>query len=96
MRISFTPTFERVVKKLHCNQKTDLDIAVQAVAVNPMIGEDKVGDIAGVSVCKFRMAKQHCLLAYRILSDDAVKLLAVGPHENFYRELKRSEKTMHR
>ncbi|MSX67054.1 MAG: type II toxin-antitoxin system RelE/ParE family toxin, partial [Actinobacteria bacterium] len=29
------------------------------------------------------------LLAYRIISDESIKLLLVGPHENFYRKLKR-------
>lgn len=96
MQILVTPTFERLVKKLHRNRKTDLDNAVQAVAANPMIGTAKVGDLDGVSVYTCRMAKQHCLLAYRILSDEAVKLLTVGPHENFYRELTRTERTVHR
>jgi mRNA interferase RelE/StbE len=30
------------------------------------------------------------LLAYRVLNDETLKLLVVGPHENFYRDLKRS------
>jgi len=29
------------------------------------------------------------LLAYRIISKKEIKLLVVGPHENFYRDLKR-------
>jgi len=31
------------------------------------------------------------LVAYRILDEETIKLLMVGPHENFYRELKRIE-----
>jgi hypothetical protein len=34
------------------------------------------------------MAKQLCLLAYTV-SSDVITLIAVGPHENFYRDLKR-------
>jgi mRNA interferase RelE/StbE len=90
MRILVTPTFERVVKKLHRSQKVDLDDAVKAVMGDPAIGEMKVGDLAGVQVYKFRMNKQQCLLAYRVLNDETLKLLVVGPHENFYRDLKRS------
>ncbi|MES9857747.1 MAG: type II toxin-antitoxin system RelE/ParE family toxin [Sedimenticola sp.] len=88
MRLLVTPTFERTVKKLHRRQKTDLDEAVQAIASDSSIGKTKVGDLAGVQVYKFRMAKQLCLLAYRVLDENTIKLLMVGPHENFYRDLK--------
>ena len=32
-----------------------------------------------------------CLLAYRVLDEITLKLSMVGPYENFYRELKRTE-----
>ncbi|GLR27441.1 type II toxin-antitoxin system RelE/ParE family toxin [Limnobacter litoralis] len=89
MRILVTPTFERAVKKLHKQQKAVLDEAVRTIASQPNAGEAKVGDLAGVRVYKFRMNKLLCLLAYRLLDDDTLKLLMVGPHENFYRDLKR-------
>ena len=92
MRILVTPTFERTVKKLHNQQKTALDDAVRTVASQPEVGESKVGDLAGVQVYKFRMGKLLCLLAYRVLDENTLKLLMVGPHENFYRDLKRTEK----
>lgn len=91
MRILVTPTFVRSVKKLHRQEKADLDTAVQAIASNTAIGENKIGDLAGGCVYKFRMANQCCLLAYRVLDETSIKLLAVGPHENFYRDLKRQE-----
>jgi len=89
MRILVTPTFVRMVKKLHGQQKADLDAAVNVVACDASIGEAKMGDLAGISVYKFRMVNQLCLLSYRILDADSIKLLTVGPHENFYRDLKR-------
>jgi len=92
MRILVTPTFERTVKKLHKQQKAALDEAVRAIASQPEVGETKVGDLAGVQVYKFRMDSLLCLLAYRILDEDTVKLLMVGPHENFYRDLKRADR----
>lgn len=91
MRLLFTPTFARTVKKLHRQQKSALDDAVRAVADNPNLGEPKVGDLVGVQVYKFRMGSQLALLAYRMLDPDTLKLLMVGPHENFYRDLKRLE-----
>ncbi|WP_153110910.1 type II toxin-antitoxin system RelE/ParE family toxin [Propionivibrio limicola] len=42
-------------------------------------------------VYKFRMVHQLCLLFYRLLEEGSLKLLTVGPHENFYRDLKRLE-----
>ena len=91
MRILVTSTFERSVKKLHVQQKVALDAAVQAVAKDAEIGEAKVGDLVGIRVYKFRMASQLCLLSYRVLDEDTIKLLTVGSHENFYRDLKRLE-----
>ncbi|HUW26098.1 MAG TPA: type II toxin-antitoxin system RelE/ParE family toxin [Gallionella sp.] len=89
MRLLVTPTFGRAVKKLQRPQKADLDEAVRNVGTDPEIGEAKVGDLAGVRVYKFRLSNQLCLLAYRILDEENIKLLAFGPHENFYRDLKR-------
>ncbi|MDT8310402.1 MAG: type II toxin-antitoxin system RelE/ParE family toxin [Methylophaga sp.] len=91
MRLLVTPTFDRTVKKLHRQQKTFLDDAVRAIASEPALGEVKVGDLAGVQIYKFNMGTQRCLLAYRVLDANTIKLLMVGPHENFYRDLKRIE-----
>lgn len=91
MRILVTPTFDRAVKKLHRQQKAELDEAVKAVAHDTGIGEAKIGDLAGVRVFKFRLANQLCLLSYRVIDEETIKLLTVGSHENFYRDLKRLE-----
>lgn len=91
MRILVTRTFERVVKKLHKQQKLALDEAVRTIVGQPDIGDIKVGDLSGVQVYKFRMGNLLCLLAYRVLDENTLKLLVVGPHENFYRDLKRIE-----
>lgn len=88
MRILVTPTFERDVKRLHRQQKADLDAAVQAVAKDAEIGEAKVGDLAGIRVFKFRLVN---LLSYRVIDEGTIKLLTVGPYENFYRDLKRQD-----
>lgn len=90
MRLLTTPTFQRSVKKLHPAQKAVLDEAVRAILSKPEIGNAKVGDLVGVRVHKFHMAGVLCLLAYRVLDSTAIKLLMIGPHENFYRDLKRS------
>ena len=90
VRVLQTPTFKRALKRLHKQQKRELDEAVRAVATDPTIGEGKVGDLAGVRVHEFKMNRQLTLLAYEFLeADDTVKLLTLGSHENFYRDLKR-------
>ncbi len=91
MRVLFTPTLDRTVKKLHRQQKQDLDKAVKTIVSQPELADTKVGDLAGVKVYKFRMANMNCFLAYRVLDAQTIKLLMVGPHENFYRDLKKGE-----
>ena len=90
MNIQQTPLFERTVKKLTKQQKKDVDNAVITVWNNPDIGEAKVGDLAGVFVYKFKIHHQEMLLAYEWHSHERL-LLALGVHENFYRDLKRQK-----
>lgn len=53
-----TPTFKKAVKKLHKNQKTDLDNAVKELIKEPLLGEQKKGDLSFLRVHKFKMVKQ--------------------------------------
>lgn len=85
-----TPTFKKSVKKLNTSQKKKLDIAIKALVEKPTLGERKRGDLAFLRVYKFKMNKQLILLGYSF--DDgtlALELLALGTHENFYRDVKR-------
>jgi mRNA-degrading endonuclease RelE of RelBE toxin-antitoxin system len=91
MKFTQVPTFSRTVKKLHPNQKKALDKAVRAIADRPSLGEAKVGDLAGIYIYKFKIENLEWLLAYRIQSKSHLTLLVVGPHENFYRDLKRTK-----
>ena len=91
MRLLVTPSFVRATKRLHAPQKLELDAALRAISANPSLGEAKVGDLAGIRVYKFRLSIQLCLLAYRVVDAQSLKLLTLGSHENFYRDLKRSD-----
>lgn len=89
MQILQTPSFTKAVKKLHANQKKDLDNAVRDIMHNPQIGDAKKGDLAGIQVYKFKMCNQLTLLAYSYQNEIlTLTLLALGTHENFYRDLK--------
>ena len=82
------PLFKRAYKKLKRNQQEAIDKAVAAIVENPALGEQKQGDLNGVYVYKFDCINQQFLLAYEW--DPATRvLLALGVHENFYRDLKR-------
>ncbi len=83
------PAFRRAYKRLHSQQKTKVNDAIQAVIKNPEIGQEKKGDLAGVFVHKFKMHNQEILLAYEWNVQERL-LLMLGAHENFYRDLKRS------
>lgn len=80
--------FKRTYKRLHPNQKADVDDAVAKIVRDPTLGEAKKGDLAGVFVHKFKSNGQLTLLAYEY--DPGTRmLLLLGSHENFYQDLKR-------
>jgi len=90
MNVLQTPRFAKQVKKLKTNQKKALDEAVKTIAENPLLGIQKRGDLSFLRVYKFKMLKQEALLAYTYNDEKiVVTLLAVGTHENFYRDFKR-------
>lgn len=82
------PPFKKTVKKLpRPGQQIVLD-AVEDILLNPEIGEFKKGDLEGFRVYKFPINRDLTLLAYKI-EGDTIILYQVGPHENFYKILKR-------
>ena len=83
--------FARAVNKLHVNEKSALDKAVQVLMQDPLIGDHKSGDLNGIQVYKFKMANQLRILAYSYEDNVlTLTLLPLGSHENFYRDLKQS------
>lgn len=88
LTVKATPTFTKVVKKLHAKDKKVVDVAVRTILAEPTIGEAKKGDLSGVSAYKFKINKQEVLLSYSLSSNELL-LIALGSHENFYRNMKR-------
>jgi mRNA-degrading endonuclease YafQ of YafQ-DinJ toxin-antitoxin module len=91
VRVIQARSFKHAVKRLHANQKKELDDAIRAVMELPAIGERRTGDLARYRIHKFRLVNQLTLLAYTY--DDQADLLtleALGSHENFYRDLKQN------
>jgi hypothetical protein len=86
--VTQSTVFARAYKKLHPQQKQDVDTAVEVIVSDPLAGEAKRGDLAGIYVYKFKSQNQLVLLAYEF-DPKTRHLLLLGSHENFYRELKR-------
>lgn len=87
MGIIQSRSFERKVKRLGKQEKTILDHQIREIAANPTIAQEKKGDLRGVYVHKFKIQTIQYLLAYRLVDDD-LELIMIGPHENYYRDLK--------
>lgn len=89
-RVEQTRRFARQYKKLHDNVAADVDGAVEGISKDPGIGERKKGDLADLLVVKFRSQGQLYLLGYSLAEEiRLIYLESVGPHENFYRDIKR-------
>jgi len=89
MNVVQTRYFRNSYKKLHANQIKPVNDTIRYILSNPQSGEEKKGDLAGVLVYKFRVQDQQFLLAYEY-DKETLFLLALGIHENFYRDLKKA------
>jgi len=69
------------------SEKDSLDQEIKLIAEDPAIGEEKKGDLRDVFVHKFKLETTQYLLAYRKVGGD-LELVMIGPHENYYRDLK--------
>ena len=87
MKVYLSSSFGKKIKKFNKKEKLELDKEIQKIIKNPALGMEKKGDLRGVFVHKFNLQKTLFLLAYRIVGND-MELIMIGPHENYYRDLK--------
>jgi mRNA-degrading endonuclease RelE of RelBE toxin-antitoxin system len=87
MKILQSRQFERKVKKFTKQEKKSLDKQILKIADNPVIGSEKKGDLRGVYVHKFKIKHTQYLLSYHFAKEN-LELIMIGPHENYYRDLK--------
>ena len=92
MKIYQSRSFEKKVKKMLRPEKDSLDREIRGISDDPGMGEEKKGDLRGVFVHKFKLQTTQYLLAYRKVGAD-LELVMIGPHENYYRDLKHYLKT---
>lgn len=88
--INQTNTFKKAVKKLSKQDKGILDDEIRVLCQNPLLGEQKKGELLFLRVHKFKMNHQLMLLGYAYGEEKStLTLLKLGSHENFYRDIKR-------
>ena len=92
MRIVQSRLFAKRARRFRKQEKQVLDKQVRAILDNPRIGQEKRGELRGVFVHKFKMHTTQYLLAYRIMENEVLELIMIGPHENYYRDLERYTK----
>lgn len=73
-----------------------IEVRVNEVCNNPWVGQQKVGDLQGIFVYKFRFNTQEYLMAYQFDYFEGtegitwIEFCKIGSHENFYTQLKKS------
>jgi mRNA-degrading endonuclease RelE of RelBE toxin-antitoxin system len=87
MKILQSRSFERKVKKFSKQEKKRLDNQIRKIIDDPSIGSEKKGDLRGVYVHKFKLQTVQHLLSYRFVGEN-LELIMIGPHENYYIDLK--------
>ncbi len=88
MKIYQSRSFAKKVKKLAKAEKSTLDEEIKEIVSNPEIGIEKKGDLRGIFVHKFKIKSSQYLLSYRF-TETELELIMLGPHENYYRDLKK-------
>ena len=87
MKILQSRSFRNKVKKLAKKEKQVLDKEVKTIFKDPSIGVEKKGDLRDIFVHKFKIKASLYLLSYRIKNEN-LELIMLGPHENYYKDLK--------
>jgi len=83
---------ERYFKKIREKGLQDaFRTALEKIADDPFIGEQKKGDLAGIWCHDVFYKRTNYEIAYRIYEEDGqlIVVIIAGTRENFYEELKR-------
>ena len=92
------PPAAKYIKKLKDKKLKSLyKAAIDEILVNPSVGKDKTGDLAGIKGFDIYYNKTNYELAYTIEyvknekceEPEAVVVIMAGTRENFYNEIKR-------
>lgn len=85
--------FEKAFGRLSESLKDLVDLEIEKIVMCPEIGQQKKGDLSHLWVHKFKLENRETLLGYSWQANQLViYLLNMGPHENFYRDVKKRRK----
>ena len=85
--------FEKAMKKLPESDVKIIEDEIDQIIDNPLIGEQKKGDLTHLRVHKFRLNELTVLLGYSWVANKVeLYLLHIGSHENFYHAQKQQRK----
>ena len=87
MKVYQSSSFSKKIKKFKKKEKETLDSEIRNIIQSPSVGSEKKGDLRGIFVHKFKIQKTLYLLSYRMVGED-IEFIMIGPHENYYRDLK--------
>ena len=93
MKILQSRSFQNKVKKLSKQEKKQLDGEIKKIVNDLSVGVEKKGDLRGVFVHKFKVHSSRYLLSYRVKNEN-LELIMLGPHENYYKDLKKYLKNL--
>lgn len=91
-KVVFLPPAAKYMKKIKDKQlKKRFKEAVDLIAENYTVGEEKTGDLAGIYGYDVYYNRTNYEIAYtvEIQDDTVVVIIMAGTRENFYNELKR-------
>ena len=81
--------YNRIKKKFPLPLRNQINLIEDEIALNPYSSERKKEDLKEVFVKKFPLLGEEYLLAYKVNEREReIIFLAIGGHENFYRDLK--------
>ena len=89
MKLSYELQVSKKLKKLPENQREQVLEALLEIQRNPFQGDHKVGDLLGELTFRFRVFQELWLIAYTFVNEQELRILKIGPYENFYRDLKK-------
>lgn len=94
MAYSVIPTKRvlKYLKKIKNRQlkKSFTDAIYDTIANDPYVGNEKQGDLSSYFAYGFKYDRVDYRIAYTINDNDEIVIVVLaGPHENFYKELKK-------
>lgn len=82
------PLFKKQFKKLSDTAQQNVADQIDLIVDDPLIGEQKKGDLSHIRVHRFILNDAQVLLDYSWQARKVtIFLLSIGPHENFYKDL---------